>query len=174
MEERSMQNEAGGVGRVARVTGPVVDVEFPSDAMPDMYSKLTTELTLGEDTRTLTLEVALHIGDGMVRAVSMQPTDGLVRGASVQDTGGPITVPVGDVTKGHVFNATGDCLNLKDGETLDVKERWGIHRTAPAFDQLESKTEMFETGIKVIDLLTPYVQGGKIGCSAAPAWARRC
>jgi F-type H+/Na+-transporting ATPase subunit beta len=163
MEERSTEPEAGGVGRIARVTGPVVDVEFPSDSMPDMYSKLTTELELGGETRTLTLEVALHIGDGMVRAVSMQPTDGLVRGASVQDTGGPITVPVGDVTKGHVFNTLGECLNLKENETLEVKERWGIHRKAPAFDQLESKTEMFETGIKVIDLLTPYVQGGKIG-----------
>ena len=81
----------------------------------------------------------------------------------VQDTGGPITVPVGDVTLGKVFNATGACLNLEPGETLDVKERWGIHRSAPAFDQLECKTQMFETGIKVIDLLTPYVQGGKIG-----------
>ena len=81
----------------------------------------------------------------------------------MQDTGGPITVPVGDVTKGHVFNTLGDCLNLEEDETLEVKERWGIHRKAPAFDQLESKTEMFDTGIKVIDLLTPYVQGGKIG-----------
>jgi F-type H+-transporting ATPase subunit beta len=163
MEERSTEPAAGGVGRIARVTGPVVDVEFPSDAMPDMYSKLTTEFELGGETRTLTLEVALHIGDGMVRAVSMQPTDGLVRGAAVQDTGGPITVPVGDVTKGHVFNTLGECLNLKENETLEVKERWGIHRKAPSFDQLESKTEMFVTGIKVIDLLTPYVQGGKIG-----------
>jgi F-type H+-transporting ATPase subunit beta len=163
MEERGTQHEAGGVGRIARVTGPVVDIEFPSDSMPDMYNMLTTQLELGGDTRTLTLEVALHIGDGMVRAISMQPTDGLVRGASVQDTGGPITVPVGDVTKGHVFNTLGDCLNLEENETLEVKERWGIHRKAPDFDQLESKTEMFETGIKVIDLLTPYVQGGKIG-----------
>ena len=99
----------------------------------------------------------------MVRAISLQPTDGLVRGAQVSDTGGPISVPVGDVTLGHVFNTLGECLNLEEGETLDVKERWGIHRKAPAFDQLESKTQMFETGIKVIDLLTPYVQGGKIG-----------
>jgi F-type H+/Na+-transporting ATPase subunit beta len=162
-EERGTEQAAGGTGRIARVTGPVVDVEFPSDAMPDMYNMLKTELDLGGETRTLTLEVALHIGDGMVRAISMQPTDGLVRGALVRDTGGPITVPVGDITKGHVFNALGDCLNLEEGEAYEVKERWGIHRTAPAFDQLESKTEMFETGIKVIDLLTPYVQGGKIG-----------
>ncbi|HVH94995.1 MAG TPA: F0F1 ATP synthase subunit beta [Nocardioidaceae bacterium] len=160
---RGTENQTGGVGRIARVTGPVVDIEFPADSMPDMYNMLKTEVELGGETTTLTLEVALHIGDGMVRAISMQPTDGLVRGAQVQDTGGPITVPVGDVTKGHVFNALGDALNLEEGETLEVNERWGIHRKAPAFDQLESKTEMFETGIKVIDLLTPYVQGGKIG-----------
>jgi F-type H+-transporting ATPase subunit beta len=152
-----------GVGRIARVIGPVVDIEFSVDAMPDMYNKLECELTLSGETRILSLEVAQHIGDGMVRAISLQPTDGLVRGAQVTDTGEPITVPVGDVTKGHVFNTLGECLNLEDGEELDVKERWGIHRKAPAFDQLESKTTMFETGIKVIDLLAPYVTGGKIG-----------
>jgi F-type H+/Na+-transporting ATPase subunit beta len=160
---RNTENQTGGVGRIARVTGPVVDIEFPADSMPEMYNMLKTEVDLGGGPTTLTLEVALHIGDGMVRAISMQPTDGLVRGAQVQDTGGPITVPVGDVTKGHVFNALGDPLNLEEGEKLEINERWGIHRKAPAFDQLESKTEMFETGIKVIDLLTPYVQGGKIG-----------
>ena len=154
---------AGGVGRIARIIGPVVDVEFPSDAMPEQYNLLTTEVTLAGETKNINLEVAQHIGDNMVRAISLQPTDGLVRGSAVQDTGGPITVPVGDVTLGHVFNTTGECMNLAEGETLDVKERWGIHRKAPAFDQLESKTTMFETGIKVIDLLTPYVQGGKIG-----------
>src|SRR3954449_4374788 len=154
---------AGGVGRIARIIGPVVDVEFPVEAMPEQYNLLTTEVTLAGETKNINLEVAQHIGDNMVRAISLQPTDGLVRGAAVQDTGGPITVPVGDVTLGKVFNTTGVCLNLEEGETLDVKERWGIHRSAPAFDQLESKTQMFETGIKVIDLLTPYVQGGKIG-----------
>lgn len=86
-----------------------------------------------------------------------------MRGQEVTDTGAPISVPVGDVTKGHVFNVTGDCLNLEEGETLEIKERWPIHRDPPSFDQLESKTQMFETGIKVIDLLTPYVLGGKIG-----------
>jgi F-type H+-transporting ATPase subunit beta len=99
----------------------------------------------------------------MVRALSLQPTDGLVRGSQVRDTGGPITVPVGDVTLGHVFNTVGDILNAEPDEKIEITERWGIHRKAPAFDQLESKTQMFETGIKVIDLLTPYVQGGKIG-----------
>jgi F-type H+-transporting ATPase subunit beta len=153
----------GGAGRVSRIIGPVIDVEFPADAMPAMYNLLTVMVELAGEKKSLNLEVAQHIGDNMVRAISLQPTDGVVRGAPVKDTGGPIMVPVGDVTLGHVFNTTGDCLNLKGGEKLEVSERWGIHRPAPAFDQLESKTVMFETGIKVIDLLTPYVLGGKIG-----------
>ena len=131
--------------------------------MPDMYNALSVDIELGGETNTIVLEVAQHIGDGMVRAISMKSTDGLVRGAPVTDLGEPISVPVGDVTLGHVFNVIGDCLNLKDGEKLEITERWPIHRKAPAFDTLESKTEMFHTGIKVIDLLTPYVQGGKIG-----------
>jgi F-type H+-transporting ATPase subunit beta len=153
----------GGAGRVSRIIGPVIDVEFPADAMPAMYNLLTVMVELAGEKKSLNLEVAQHIGDNMVRAISLQPTDGVVRGAPVKDSGGPIMVPVGDVTLGHVFNTTGDCLNLKGDEKLEVSERWGIHRPAPAFDQLESKTVMFETGIKVIDLLTPYVQGGKIG-----------
>ncbi|MDX6307528.1 MAG: F-type H+/Na+-transporting ATPase subunit beta [Nocardioidaceae bacterium] len=152
-----------GVGRVARVTGPVVDAEFAIDAIPAMYNALHVDLELEGEKKTLTLEVAQHIGEGMVRAISMQSTDGLVRGASVIDTGIAIDVPVGDVTKGHVFNVIGECLNLKEGEELEITERWPIHRPAPDFDALEPKTEMFHTGIKVIDLLTPYVQGGKIG-----------
>jgi F-type H+-transporting ATPase subunit beta len=152
-------------GRVARVVGPVVDVEFPADAIPDIYNALQTDVTFsqdGEDARTLTFEVAQHLGDNMVRTISMQPTDGLVRGAEVRDTGGPISVPVGDVAKGHVWNALGESLDVPTA-SLEINERWGIHRKAPAFDQLESRTEMMETGIKVIDLLTPYVRGGKIG-----------
>jgi F-type H+/Na+-transporting ATPase subunit beta len=163
LNHETADTSAGGVGRIARVIGPVVDIEFPADAMPDMYNALKCELEIGGETKSLTLEVALHLGDNVVRAISMQPTDGLVRGAEVTDTGAPISVPVGDVTKGHVFNTIGECLNLEEGERLEVKERWPIHRKAPAFDQLESKTEMFHTGIKVIDLLTPYVLGGKIG-----------
>jgi F-type H+-transporting ATPase subunit beta len=155
--------QEAGTGRVARIIGPVVDVEFTSEQMPEIYNALHVEAELGDETRLLTLEVEQHIGDGMVRAISMQPTDGLVRGATVTDTGSGITVPVGDVTLGHVFNLIGDCMNLKEGEKLDVEERWSIHRKSPAFDQLEPKTEMFHTGIKVIDLLTPYVLGGKIG-----------
>jgi F-type H+/Na+-transporting ATPase subunit beta len=163
VSENETTEQAAGIGRVARVIGPVVDVEFAIEDIPDMYNALHVDVTLGEQTRTLTLEVEQHIGEGMVRTVSMQPTDGLVRSAKVTDTGKPISVPVGDVTKGHVFNAIGDCLNYDGEGQLEVEQRWSIHRKAPAFDQLEAKTEMFHTGIKVIDLLTPYVQGGKIG-----------
>jgi len=153
----------GGTGRVVRVTGPIVDIEFAPDEMPDIYNALKVDIELGELSKTMTLEVAQHIGDNIVRTIALQPADGLVRGAEVRDTGGAISVPVGDVTKGHVFNALGEVLNLRDGEDVDLTQRWPIHRQPPAFDQLESKTEMFETGIKVIDLLTPYVLGGKIG-----------
>ena len=149
-------------GRVVRVIGPVVDVEFARDTIPELYNALTVDIELGELSKTLTLEVAQHIGDDMVRAIALQPTDGLVRGAEVFDTGGPLMMPVGDVTKGHVWNLLGESLDVPK-DKLEIKERWPIHRDPPPFDQLESKTEMFETGIKVIDLLTPYVRGGKIG-----------
>ena len=152
------------VGRISRVIGPVVDIEFPLDAVPGVYNALSTEVQLAEGTRKVTFEVELQLGNGIVRAISLQPTDGLVRGQEVVDSGGPITVPVGDVTKGKVFNVTGDVLNTSMlSEPYEITERWPIHREAPNFDQLESKTQMFETGIKVIDLLTPYVLGGKIG-----------
>ena len=155
--------------------GPVVDVEFPRDAMPEIYNALHVDVELGGEHRTLTLEVAQHLGDNMVRAISMQPTDGLVRGAEVRDTGAPISVPVGEVTKGHVFNAIGECLNLKPtARSWRSQERWAIHRKAPAFADLEPKTEMLETGIKVLDLLAPYVRAARSACSAAPAWARPC
>ncbi|WP_084543645.1 F0F1 ATP synthase subunit beta [Boudabousia marimammalium] len=162
------KDQNAGVGRIASVIGPVVDIEFPPDQIPQMYNALEIEVDLetedgGKKTSKITLEVAQYLGDNMVRAISLKPTDGMVRGARVRDTGAPISVPVGDVTKGHVFNVTGEVLNLKEGETLEITERWPIHRQPPNFDQLESKTKMFETGIKVIDLLTPYVQGGKIG-----------
>lgn len=155
-------------GRIARVVGPVVDVEFPPDAIPALYNALLVDVDLrgqgeGEGLSTLTMEVAQHLGDNLVRAVALKPTDGLVRGTKVINTGGPITVPVGEITKGRVFNVTGECLNLEKDEVLEVTERWPIHRKPPAFDQLEGQTQMFETGIKVIDLLTPYIQGGKIG-----------
>lgn len=154
---------AAGVGRIARVTGPVVDIEFPHDSIPSIYNALKTTITIGDSSTEITLEVAQHLGDDLVRAIALNPTDGLVRGQDVRDTGEAISVPVGDVTKGKVFNVIGDVLNNEGGEPIEITERWPIHRTPPAFDQLESKTELFETGIKVIDLLTPYVQGGKIG-----------
>jgi F-type H+/Na+-transporting ATPase subunit beta len=149
-----------GVGRVVRVIGPVVDVEFPRDAMPAIFNALTVDVTLSEGTKMLTLEVSNHLGDNVVRAIAMQPTDGMVRGASVTDTGAAISVPVGDETKGHVFNVLGECLNDPD---FKAGERWTIHREPPPFADLEPKEEILETGVKVIDLLAPYVKGGKIG-----------
>ena len=150
-----------GTGRVVRVIGAVVDVEFAHGELPAIYNALMVDVTLEAVAKTITLEVAQHLGDNLVRTIAMAPTDGLVRGAEVKDTGGPIKVPVGDVVKGHVFNALGDCLDEpglgRDGE------QWGIHRDPPPFSEWEGKTEILETGIKVIDLLTPYVKGGKIG-----------
>ena len=131
-----------GTGRVVRIIGPVVDVEFSRDSMPELFNALTVEIELPEVAKTMTLEVAQHLGDDVVRAIALQPTDGLVRGAVVTDTGASISVPVGDVTKGHVFNTLGEPLDV-DAASLDVKVRWPIHRDPPPFDQLESKTEMF-------------------------------
>ena len=147
-------------GRVVRITGPVVDVEFPRGCVPELFNALRVEISYGAMAKTVTLEVAQHLGDSLVRTISMQPTDGLVRGAEVTDTGGPITVPVGDGVKGYVWNALGQCLD-EPGYGADF-ERWPIHRPPPSFDELEPRTEMLETGLKVVDLLTPYVRGGKI------------
>jgi F-type H+/Na+-transporting ATPase subunit beta len=158
--ERATTKDTAGTGRVVRIIGPVVDVEFAPDEMPAIQNALTVERTLDDDTTVITCEVAQHIGDSMVRAIAMQPTDGLVRGAPVTDTGESMTMPVGEKTLGHVFNVLGRAL---DDDGFQADERWPIHRHAPSFDQLESRTEMFETGIKVIDLLEPYVRGGKIG-----------
>ena len=154
--------DAALVGQVARVTGPVVDVEFPTEQMPDIYNALHVDVTLEGETKTLTLEIEQHLGENVARTISMQPTDGLVRGATVTDTGGPISVPVGEVTKGHLFNVLGETLDVPTA-SLKVTERRSIHRDPPPFDQLEPRTEILETGIKVLDLLTPYVKGGKIG-----------
>jgi F-type H+-transporting ATPase subunit beta len=153
-----------GVGHVARIIGAVVEVEFAADEMPAIFNALETDVELPDEAggnRLLTFEVEQHVGDGIVKAISMQPTDGLVRGAEVRDTGGPITVPVGDLVKGHVFNVLGKPLDIEESK-LEITERWPIHRKPPAFDQLEGSTQMMETGIKVLDLLTPYIQGGKI------------
>ncbi|MGI5950674.1 MAG: F0F1 ATP synthase subunit beta [Brooklawnia sp.] len=151
-----------GAGRVTRVIGSVIDVQFPSDRIPDIHNALVVDAGVGEDRRPITIEVQLQIGDNEVRCIALKPTDGVRRGSPVADTGGPITVPVGQVTKGHVWNVTGEVLNA-DPATVEVTERWPIHRTPPPFDALQPETQMLQTGIKVIDLLTPYVQGGKIG-----------
>ena len=145
-------------GRVVRVIGPVVDVEFPRDAMPEIFNALHVDVTSREARKTLTLEVAQHLGDNLVRAISMQPTDGLVRGAEVTDTGASISVPVGDGTKGHVFNALGDCLDEPgDGRRSPSGGRsTASRRRSPSSSR---KTEMLETGIKVLDLLDPVRAG---------------
>ncbi len=160
--DASSDTATGGIGRVARVIGPVVDIEFAADQIPEINNALLVETNVMGETLTMTLETSLHIGDNLVRAIALKPTDGMRRGAEVRDTGAPISVPVGDVTKGHVWNVTGDVLNV-DPASIEITERWPIHRDPPKFDALEPRTEMLETGIKVLDLLTPYVKGGKIG-----------
>jgi len=148
-------------GRVVAITGPVVDVEFPPHSLPEINFAVEMDLELDGKAVTVTGEVAQQIGEGRVRCVCMQPTDGLIRGAVVRNTGRGITVPVGNAVLGHVFNVLGQPLDTDDiGEPDDY---WEIHRDPPPFDQLEPRSQMFETGIKVIDLLEPYVQGGKIG-----------
>jgi F-type H+-transporting ATPase subunit beta len=150
-------------GRVVAIAGPVIDIEFPSDAMPEINFALEVDVELDGVTSTITAEVAQHIGDSRVRAVCLRATDGLTRGRAVRNTGRGISVPVGDVTLGHVFNVLGEPLDTGGKPLEGVTERWEIHRSSPAFADLEPRAQMFETGIKVIDLLEPYVQGGKIG-----------
>ena len=148
-------------GRIVKVAGPVVDVEFPPDALPEIYYAIEFDFELEGETQIVVAEVAQHLGGGRVRAIAMKPTDGLVRGAAVRNTGAPISVPVGPETLGHIFNVLGEPLDDPDG--LEFAKRWPIHRPPPAFADVGAQREMFETGIKVIDLLEPYVQGGKIG-----------
>jgi F-type H+-transporting ATPase subunit beta len=148
-------------GRVVAIAGPVVDVEFPPDSLPEINQAIEMTITVEGTDIAVMAEVAQQIGDNRVRAICLKPTDGLTRGTVVRNLGHGIQVPVGDAVLGHVFNVSGQPLDVESiGE---VKERWDIHRPAPDFDTLEPSAIMFETGIKVIDLLTPYVQGGKIG-----------
>jgi F-type H+-transporting ATPase subunit beta len=149
-------------GRVVRVIGPVVDVEFPLSDLPEINTALSMSVTLDGETRPIVCEVAQHIGDSTVRTIALRPTDGLVRGAPVENTGSPIRVPVGDGVLGHVYNVLGEPLDASPDE-IHPSDWWPIHREPPPFEELEPKQEMLETGIKVIDLLEPYVQGGKIG-----------
>ena len=150
-------------GRVVAIAGPVVDVEFPRGHLPEINTTVSMTVNLGDDDVIVVAEVAQQIGDSRVRVVCMKPTDGLRRGQPVRNLGEGISVPVGDATLGHVFNVLGEPLDTGGQPLEGIGERWAIHREAPAFDTLEPKAQVFATGIKVIDLLTPYVQGGKIG-----------
>jgi ATP synthase, F1 beta subunit len=150
-------------GRVVAIAGPVVDVEFPPDALPEINNAIEMDIELEGETITVTAEVAQQIGDSRVRAICMKPTDGLKRNTAVRNLGRGITVPVGQATLGHVWNVIGEPLDTQGVIPEGIEERWEIHRDSPAFDTLEPRATMFETGIKVIDLLEPYVQGGKIG-----------
>ena len=149
-------------GRVVGIAGPVIDVEFPRGALPEINKAIEFTITAeGQDTVVLA-EVAQQLGEGRVRAICLKPTDGLRRGTAVRNTGHGITVPVGPEVLGHIWNCWGAPLDV-DASYADGLERWEIHRDAPRFDELEPSKRMFETGIKVIDLLTPYLAGGKIG-----------
>jgi F-type H+-transporting ATPase subunit beta len=150
-------------GHVLQVMGPVVDVKFPNGQLPNIYDALTVNINRpGEDTVTLTLEVALHLGDDSVRTIAMASTDGLQRGAEVTNTNAPISVPVGEVTLGRVFNVLGEPIDEKEDIPGEAR-RDPIHREAPTFEELSTKVEILETGIKVVDLLAPYIKGGKVG-----------
>src|SRR6267378_4842036 len=150
--------EAANTGKVVQVIGPVLDVEFEPEKLPELYNALVVDL--GD--RRVVVEVQQHIGRNQIRAVAMSPTDGVVRGMAAVDTGSPITVPVGKPALGRILNVVGDPVD--EGEPIPASaERWPIHRSPPDFVDLEPKTQVFETGIKVIDLIAPFVKGGKIG-----------
>lgn len=152
-------------GSITQVMGPVVDVRFNSGELPELNNALLVEQKATSENDAdinVTLEVALHLGDDTVRTVAMGSTDGLQRGTAAVDTGAPISVPVGEATLGRVFNVTGDAIDLDEPIPADVP-RDPIHRQPPEFDDMTTKTEILETGIKVVDLLAPYVKGGKIG-----------
>jgi len=149
-------------GKIISIAGPVIDAEFPPGALPEINTALAFDVVIDGETTTIMAEVAQQLGDSRVRAIALKPTDGLQRGTEVRNTGSGITVPVGDVTLGHIWNVIGEPLDVSPDE-VDIGERWEIHRPAPSFDSLEPSSKMFETGVKVIDLLTPYKEGGKIG-----------
>lgn len=151
-----------GIGRVTQVMGPVIDVRFKHNEVPEINNALHIEVPKEDGTLQLTLEVALQLGDDVVRTIAMDSTDGVQRGMEVKDTGRDISVPVGDVTLGRVFNVLGETIDL-DEKIDDSVRRDPIHRQAPGFDELSTKVEILETGIKVVDLLAPYIKGGKIG-----------
>jgi F-type H+-transporting ATPase subunit beta len=172
-EQRSEDGSSNNVGRVEEVQGVVVEAVFDDGRLPDINHAIECDIEDeqpqddddsdgdGGGTRRLVLEVQQHLGDDRVRAVAMDSTDGLARGAEVRDTGGPITVPVGDATLGRLFNLLGDPID--EGDEVEAEERWPIHRPTPEVEDLIPTQEMFETGIKVVDLLAPYAKGGKVG-----------
>src|SRR5467141_3399873 len=155
-ETKTQENT--NVGKVVQVIGPVLDVEFEPEQLPELYNAVTVQVDSGQ----LVAEVEQHIGRNQVRAVAMTSTDGVVRGMDVVDTGEPITVPVGQAALGRILNVLGEPVDEGDPIPPDA-ERWPIHRETPKFVDLEPKTEVFETGIKVVDLIAPFVKGGKIG-----------
>ncbi len=144
-------------GKIVQILGPVVDEEFPPEQLPDIYHALETRI----DSRRLVLEVQQHLGNNWVRAVAMSSTDGLRRETDVIDTGAPISVPVGEQTLGRIFNVLGDVID--EGEPVKAEKKYSIHRPAPSFEEQETVPQVFETGLKVIDLIAPFVKGGKVG-----------
>src|SRR6266508_5581867 len=150
-------------GHVIQIAGPAVDVQFPASALPPIYEavRVTSDGFTVPSPINVILEVQQHLGEGRVRCVAMQPTDGMVRGMKAIDLGGPISVPVGRGTLGRVMNVLGEPVDNKG--PVNSKERWAIHREPPKFDEQSTNIEMFETGIKVVDLLEPYTKGGKTG-----------
>src|SRR5512144_3235296 len=154
--------EAVKTGKVVQVIGPVLDVEFADGHLPAIYNALRVTGVAGDTPIDIIVEVEQHLGENRVRAVAMKPTDGLQRGMEVQDLGGPISMPVGPETLGRVLNVLGEPVDFPDRPVM-TKERWPIHREPPSLEEQSTELKMFETGIKVIDLLEPYLQGGKIG-----------
>jgi F-type H+-transporting ATPase subunit beta len=152
---------AGNVGRVTQVIGSTFDVEFAEHKLPALYNALVVDQEVKGVKVKLTGEVQQHLGGGRVRCIALGTTDGMTRGMDVVDTGAPVSVPVGKGTLGRVFNLLGEPIDGRGD--VPHEERWPIHRHPPALDTLSSKTEVFETGIKVVDLLTPFVRGGKAG-----------
>src|SRR6478609_39619 len=156
-------NGRKNVGKIIEIKGVVVDAVFP-DELPEINNalRITVPETDGRPEVDLIAEVQQHLGDDRVRAVAMDSTDGIPRGIDIVDTGAPITVPVGEATLGRLFNVLGEPIDGRE-EKVDAKERWPIHRPPPEFVELEPTTEILETGLKVVDLLAPYVKGGKVG-----------
>ena len=149
------------IGKITQVIGSTFDAEFSESAMPAIYNAVTAEIDAGGQQRTLFGEISKHLGGGRVRCVALGSTEGLRRGADCVDTGAPVSVPVGEETLGRVFNMLGETVDGRG--PVGTEERRSIHRAAPGIDELSTSTELFETGIKVIDLLTPFVRGGKAG-----------